>query len=35
MLQLAKSLGFRLRTSEGEVEEVALDLQPGRFATTG
>jgi acetyltransferase len=34
MLQLSKSLGFRVRASEGNVEEIALDLQPGRAART-
>ena len=32
MLRLAKSLGFRVRGREGNVEEIALDLQPERAA---
>jgi len=32
MLQLAKSLGFRVRGSEGNIEEIALDLQPERVS---
>src|SRR5215469_2460082 len=35
MLQLAKSLGFRVRASEGNIEEIALDLQPERVSAAG
>ena len=31
MLHLARSFGFRVRGSEGNIEEIALDLQPGRL----
>jgi acetyltransferase len=35
MLHLSKSLGFRVRGSEGNIEKIALDLQPGHVATSG
>src|SRR5262249_39817057 len=35
MLQLAKSLGFRVRGSDGDIMEIALDLQPERVSAAG
>jgi acetyltransferase len=35
MLHLAGSLGFRVRSNEGNIEELVLDLHPGRSAAVG
>jgi hypothetical protein len=35
MLHLSRSLGFRVRGIDHEVEEIALDLQAGGAATAG
>jgi acetyltransferase len=35
MLRLSRSLGFRVRTIECNVEEVVLELQPEQAAATG
>jgi hypothetical protein len=34
-LQLSRELGFRVERTDGNIEEITLDLQPERPATAG